>query len=127
MPVSFVPPHKDRQRLSYGAFANPVYSTSSDNPQSPGPDTSGPSQAAGSQGKGKLRRPVGLKLKVPRVFLTGPENPERVLRKDFGGGSEDIERFLKAVQKGFWALEEALNVIHKALRGFQMFLNVTQN
>ncbi|XP_076601035.1 arf-GAP with SH3 domain, ANK repeat and PH domain-containing protein 1a isoform X1 [Chaetodon auriga] len=52
LPASFVPPHKDRQRLSYGAFANPVYSTSSDNPPSPGPDTSGPSQAARRQGKG---------------------------------------------------------------------------
>lgn len=29
-PVAFVPPHRDKQRLSYGAFANPVYSTSSD-------------------------------------------------------------------------------------------------
>uniref|UniRef100_A0A671Z4R2 ArfGAP with SH3 domain, ankyrin repeat and PH domain 1a n=1 Tax=Sparus aurata TaxID=8175 RepID=A0A671Z4R2_SPAAU len=52
LPASFIPPHRDKLRLSYGAFANPVYSTSSDNPPSPGPDTSGPSPAARSQGKG---------------------------------------------------------------------------
>lgn len=53
LPASYVPPHRDKQRLSYGAFANPVYSTSSDTPPSPGPDTSGPSPAARSHGKGK--------------------------------------------------------------------------
>ncbi|XP_068998371.1 arf-GAP with SH3 domain, ANK repeat and PH domain-containing protein 1a [Embiotoca jacksoni] len=52
LPASFVPPHRDKQRLSYGAFANPVYSTSSDTPPSPGPDISGPSAAARSQGRG---------------------------------------------------------------------------
>ncbi|KAI4900319.1 hypothetical protein NFI96_028605 [Prochilodus magdalenae] len=30
--------HKDKQRLSYGAFANPVYSTSTDQPSSPSAD-----------------------------------------------------------------------------------------
>uniref|UniRef100_A0A4W6CK04 ArfGAP with SH3 domain, ankyrin repeat and PH domain 1a n=1 Tax=Lates calcarifer TaxID=8187 RepID=A0A4W6CK04_LATCA len=54
LPASFVPPHRDKQRLSYGAFANPVYSTSSDAPPSPGPDMSGPSPAARSQGKGPV-------------------------------------------------------------------------
>ncbi|XP_076828722.1 arf-GAP with SH3 domain, ANK repeat and PH domain-containing protein 1a isoform X2 [Brachyhypopomus gauderio] len=31
--------HRDKQRLSYGAFANPVYSASTDIPTSPGPDS----------------------------------------------------------------------------------------
>ncbi|XP_044075493.1 arf-GAP with SH3 domain, ANK repeat and PH domain-containing protein 1a isoform X3 [Siniperca chuatsi] len=57
LPASFVPAHRDKQRLSYGAFANPVYSTSSENPPSPGPDTSGPSPAARSQGKGPAASP----------------------------------------------------------------------
>ncbi|XP_030258929.1 arf-GAP with SH3 domain, ANK repeat and PH domain-containing protein 1a isoform X1 [Sparus aurata] len=57
LPASFIPPHRDKLRLSYGAFANPVYSTSSDNPPSPGPDTSGPSPAARSQGKGPATAP----------------------------------------------------------------------
>ncbi|XP_036940768.1 arf-GAP with SH3 domain, ANK repeat and PH domain-containing protein 1a isoform X4 [Acanthopagrus latus] len=57
LPACFVPPHRDKLRLSYGAFANPVYSTSSDNPPSPGPDTSGPTPAARSQGKGPTTAP----------------------------------------------------------------------
>uniref|UniRef100_A0A8C4F1K2 Arf-GAP with SH3 domain, ANK repeat and PH domain-containing protein 1 n=1 Tax=Dicentrarchus labrax TaxID=13489 RepID=A0A8C4F1K2_DICLA len=57
LPASFIPPHRDKQRLSYGAFANPVYSTSSDNPPSPGPDTSGPSPSARSHGKGPTTGP----------------------------------------------------------------------
>ncbi|KAM9349484.1 arf-GAP with SH3 domain, ANK repeat and PH domain-containing protein 1a [Symphorus nematophorus] len=57
VPPSLVPPHKDKQRLSYGAFANPVYSTSSDNPPSPGPETLGPSPAARSQGRGPASAP----------------------------------------------------------------------
>uniref|UniRef100_A0A6Q2X1V2 ArfGAP with SH3 domain, ankyrin repeat and PH domain 1b n=1 Tax=Esox lucius TaxID=8010 RepID=A0A6Q2X1V2_ESOLU len=41
-------PHRDKQRLSYGAFSNPVYSTSTDTPPSPGPDgTTAPSRTAG--------------------------------------------------------------------------------
>uniref|UniRef100_A0A8B9K0R2 ArfGAP with SH3 domain, ankyrin repeat and PH domain 1a n=1 Tax=Astyanax mexicanus TaxID=7994 RepID=A0A8B9K0R2_ASTMX len=36
--------HRDKQRLSYGAFANPVYSTSTDQPSSPGAD--GPAVAS---------------------------------------------------------------------------------
>ncbi|XP_056247424.1 arf-GAP with SH3 domain, ANK repeat and PH domain-containing protein 1a isoform X1 [Seriola aureovittata] len=52
LPTSFIPAHRNKQRLSYGAFANPIYSTSSETPPSPGPDTSGPSPAARSQGKG---------------------------------------------------------------------------
>ncbi|XP_040001374.1 arf-GAP with SH3 domain, ANK repeat and PH domain-containing protein 1a isoform X2 [Xiphias gladius] len=55
--ASFIPPHRDKQRLSYGAFANPIYSTSSDTPPSPGPDTSGPSLAARRQGKGPAAGP----------------------------------------------------------------------
>uniref|UniRef100_A0A8C7NBG5 ArfGAP with SH3 domain, ankyrin repeat and PH domain 1a n=1 Tax=Oncorhynchus kisutch TaxID=8019 RepID=A0A8C7NBG5_ONCKI len=31
-------PHRDKQRLSYGAFANPVYNTSTDMSPSPGPN-----------------------------------------------------------------------------------------
>ncbi|XP_071347225.1 arf-GAP with SH3 domain, ANK repeat and PH domain-containing protein 1a isoform X2 [Trachinotus anak] len=63
LPASFIPPYRDKQRLSYGAFANPVYSTSSDTPPSPGPDTSGPSPAARSQGKGPaLGPPTSLPL-----------------------------------------------------------------
>ncbi|MCJ8731830.1 hypothetical protein PDJAM_G00203780 [Pangasius djambal] len=34
--------HRDKQRLSYGAFANPVYSTSMETPASPGADTPTP-------------------------------------------------------------------------------------
>ncbi|XP_072544270.1 arf-GAP with SH3 domain, ANK repeat and PH domain-containing protein 1a [Salminus brasiliensis] len=41
--------HRDKQRLSYGAFANPVYSTSTDQPSSPGAD--GPSVAGKSTAK----------------------------------------------------------------------------
>ncbi|XP_029559784.1 arf-GAP with SH3 domain, ANK repeat and PH domain-containing protein 1a isoform X4 [Salmo trutta] len=41
-------PHRDKQRLSYGAFANPVYNTSTDMSPSPGPDrTTLPSRTAG--------------------------------------------------------------------------------
>ncbi|XP_068196350.1 arf-GAP with SH3 domain, ANK repeat and PH domain-containing protein 1a [Antennarius striatus] len=54
---AFVPPHRDKQRLSYGAFANPVYSTSSEMPPSPGPDSSGPSPAPRGQGKGAAAAP----------------------------------------------------------------------
>ncbi|XP_068604791.1 arf-GAP with SH3 domain, ANK repeat and PH domain-containing protein 1a [Brachionichthys hirsutus] len=56
-PASFVPPHRDKQRLSYGAFANPVYSTSSEMPPSPGPDSSGPSPAPRSHGRGATAPP----------------------------------------------------------------------
>ncbi|KAI3374825.1 hypothetical protein L3Q82_021040 [Scortum barcoo] len=67
LPASFVPPHRDKQRLSYSAFANPVYSTSSDTPPSPGPDASGPSLATRSQSKGKrpLRRPTASPPHLP--------------------------------------------------------------
>uniref|UniRef100_A0A8C7LE15 ArfGAP with SH3 domain, ankyrin repeat and PH domain 1a n=1 Tax=Oncorhynchus kisutch TaxID=8019 RepID=A0A8C7LE15_ONCKI len=41
-------PHRDKQRLSYGAFANPVYNTSTDMSPSPGPNgTTLPSRTAG--------------------------------------------------------------------------------
>ncbi|XP_034534439.1 arf-GAP with SH3 domain, ANK repeat and PH domain-containing protein 1-like isoform X2 [Notolabrus celidotus] len=63
LPPSFVPPHRDKQRLSYGAFANPVYSTSSDTPPSPGPDSSGLSPAARIQGRGpSFSPPTSLPL-----------------------------------------------------------------
>uniref|UniRef100_A0A7N8WU45 ArfGAP with SH3 domain, ankyrin repeat and PH domain 1a n=1 Tax=Mastacembelus armatus TaxID=205130 RepID=A0A7N8WU45_9TELE len=80
LPASFVPPHRDKQRLSYGAFANPVYSTSSDTPPSPGPDTSGPSPAARSQGKGTSMTSSNTKSTLgPRVL---PKLPQKVaLRK----------------------------------------------
>uniref|UniRef100_A0AAZ3QW61 ArfGAP with SH3 domain, ankyrin repeat and PH domain 1b n=1 Tax=Oncorhynchus tshawytscha TaxID=74940 RepID=A0AAZ3QW61_ONCTS len=43
-------PHRDKQRLSYGAFANPVYNTSTDMSPSPGPDgTTLPSRTAGKE------------------------------------------------------------------------------
>ncbi|XP_049455228.1 arf-GAP with SH3 domain, ANK repeat and PH domain-containing protein 1a isoform X1 [Epinephelus fuscoguttatus] len=57
LPASFVPLHRDKQRLSYGAFAEPVDSTSADTPPSPGPDTSGPSPAARSHGRGPVTGP----------------------------------------------------------------------
>ncbi|XP_059915138.1 arf-GAP with SH3 domain, ANK repeat and PH domain-containing protein 1a isoform X2 [Gadus macrocephalus] len=41
LPGGFAP-HRDKQRLSYGAFANPVFSSSTDNPPSPGPDSGTP-------------------------------------------------------------------------------------
>ncbi|XP_030629134.1 arf-GAP with SH3 domain, ANK repeat and PH domain-containing protein 1a isoform X1 [Chanos chanos] len=41
--------HRDKQRLSYGAFANPVYSTSTDTPASPSAD--GPTLASKNAGK----------------------------------------------------------------------------
>uniref|UniRef100_A0A8P4G3L4 ArfGAP with SH3 domain, ankyrin repeat and PH domain 1a n=1 Tax=Dicentrarchus labrax TaxID=13489 RepID=A0A8P4G3L4_DICLA len=78
LPASFIPPHRDKQRLSYGAFANPVYSTSSDNPPSPGPDTSGPSPSARSHGKGESTTSSKSTL-GPRVL---PKLPQKVaLRK----------------------------------------------
>ncbi|KAM6954696.1 arf-GAP with SH3 domain, ANK repeat and PH domain-containing protein 1a [Aplochiton taeniatus] len=53
LPGGFTP-HRDKQRLSYGAFSNPVYSTSTDTPPSPGPDASLTSR---SQAKGALAGP----------------------------------------------------------------------
>uniref|UniRef100_A0A8C7LAL1 ArfGAP with SH3 domain, ankyrin repeat and PH domain 1a n=1 Tax=Oncorhynchus kisutch TaxID=8019 RepID=A0A8C7LAL1_ONCKI len=45
-------PHRDKQRLSYGAFANPVYNTSTDMSPSPGPNgTTLPSRTAGKEAK----------------------------------------------------------------------------
>nr|XP_020466006.1 arf-GAP with SH3 domain, ANK repeat and PH domain-containing protein 1-like isoform X2 [Monopterus albus] len=71
LPASVVPPHREKQHLSYGAFANPVYSISSDTPPSPGPDTSGPSPAIRSQGKG---------------FATGPPTSLPLTSQTSGGG-----------------------------------------
>uniref|UniRef100_A0AAY4DZS2 ArfGAP with SH3 domain, ankyrin repeat and PH domain 1b n=1 Tax=Denticeps clupeoides TaxID=299321 RepID=A0AAY4DZS2_9TELE len=45
--------HRDKQRLSYGAFANPVYSTSTEAPASPGTD--GPALASRGAAKGSYR------------------------------------------------------------------------
>lgn len=42
--------HRDKQRLSYGAFANPVYSTSTDTPASP--VSEGPTIASKTTTKG---------------------------------------------------------------------------
>lgn len=42
--------HRDKQRLSYGAFANPVYSTSTETPASP--VSEGPTIASKTTGKG---------------------------------------------------------------------------
>uniref|UniRef100_A0A7N6FAC3 ArfGAP with SH3 domain, ankyrin repeat and PH domain 1b n=1 Tax=Anabas testudineus TaxID=64144 RepID=A0A7N6FAC3_ANATE len=66
-PASFVPPHMDKQCLSYGAFATPAYSTSSDNSPSLGPDNSEPSPAARRQGKG--RKTMCSRLVDPRMAL----------------------------------------------------------
>ncbi|XP_074543942.1 arf-GAP with SH3 domain, ANK repeat and PH domain-containing protein 1a [Halichoeres trimaculatus] len=72
---SLVPPHRDKQRLSYGAFANPVYSTSSDTPPSPGPDSSRPSSAASSQGRGSAPSPPTF------LPLTGGTGGSSTLKK----------------------------------------------
>ncbi|XP_045907136.1 arf-GAP with SH3 domain, ANK repeat and PH domain-containing protein 1a [Micropterus dolomieu] len=77
LPASLIPPHRDKQRLSYGAFANPVYSTSSDNPPSPGPDTSGPTPAARSQGKGPA---------------SGPPTSLPLTSQTSGGGSSTLKK-----------------------------------
>uniref|UniRef100_A0A3Q3IAJ4 ArfGAP with SH3 domain, ankyrin repeat and PH domain 1a n=1 Tax=Monopterus albus TaxID=43700 RepID=A0A3Q3IAJ4_MONAL len=69
LPASVVPPHREKQHLSYGAFANPVYSISSDTPPSPGPDTSGPSPAIRSQGKGsEVTPPPGNRTSPANKF-----------------------------------------------------------
>uniref|UniRef100_A0A8B9K319 ArfGAP with SH3 domain, ankyrin repeat and PH domain 1a n=1 Tax=Astyanax mexicanus TaxID=7994 RepID=A0A8B9K319_ASTMX len=57
--------HRDKQRLSYGAFANPVYSTSTDQPSSPGAD--GPAVASKSIAKGS-------ELTPPPANRTSPAN-----------------------------------------------------
>uniref|UniRef100_A0A8C5F6T8 ArfGAP with SH3 domain, ankyrin repeat and PH domain 1b n=1 Tax=Gadus morhua TaxID=8049 RepID=A0A8C5F6T8_GADMO len=49
LPGGFAP-HRDKQRLSYGAFANPVFSSSTDNPPSPGPDSGTPTGSRSSPG-----------------------------------------------------------------------------
>ncbi|KAJ8011390.1 hypothetical protein DPEC_G00057690 [Dallia pectoralis] len=95
-------PHRDKQRLSYGAFSNPVYSTSTDTPPSPGPDrttatsrtagkapSSGPptslplaSQTGGSGGSSTLKKrppppPPGHKRALsdpPSPVLPGPQS-----------------------------------------------------
>uniref|UniRef100_A0A672PT11 Arf-GAP with SH3 domain, ANK repeat and PH domain-containing protein 1-like n=1 Tax=Sinocyclocheilus grahami TaxID=75366 RepID=A0A672PT11_SINGR len=88
--------HRDKQRLSYGAFANPVYSTSTDTPVSPvsegptiatpstGPPTSLPlgsqSSAGGSSTLSKKRAPPpppGHKRTLsdpPSPVLQGPQS-----------------------------------------------------
>lgn len=89
LPGSFLPPLRDKQRLSYGAFANPVYSTSSDTPPSPGPDSSGTPLAARSQRKGRrLQKFSNL--------------------DDFGGfgGLEKVPGVSRVVIRGLWILEK---------------------
>ncbi|XP_063075322.1 arf-GAP with SH3 domain, ANK repeat and PH domain-containing protein 1a isoform X2 [Engraulis encrasicolus] len=56
--------HRDKQRLSYGAFANPVYSTSTDTPASPGAE--GPTLVRGPS-KGSESTP-------PPTNRTSPAN-----------------------------------------------------
>ncbi|XP_030607748.1 arf-GAP with SH3 domain, ANK repeat and PH domain-containing protein 1a isoform X1 [Archocentrus centrarchus] len=55
-PPAFALPHRDKQRLSYGALANPGY-TSSDTLTSQAPDTSWPSPATGTQSTGLTSSP----------------------------------------------------------------------
>uniref|UniRef100_A0A673L443 ArfGAP with SH3 domain, ankyrin repeat and PH domain 1a n=1 Tax=Sinocyclocheilus rhinocerous TaxID=307959 RepID=A0A673L443_9TELE len=57
--------HKDKQRLSYGAFANPVYSTSTDTPVSP--VSEGPTIASKTTSKGSESTP-------PSANWTSPAN-----------------------------------------------------
>ncbi|KAL0966712.1 hypothetical protein UPYG_G00299110 [Umbra pygmaea] len=104
-------PHRDKQRLSYGAFSNPVYSTSTDTPPSPGPDgtslpsrtpgkapSTGPptslplgSQTGGSGGSSTLKKrppppPPGHKRTLsdpPSPVLQGPQSKDGI-----GWGSE---------------------------------------
>uniref|UniRef100_A0A4W4GB18 ArfGAP with SH3 domain, ankyrin repeat and PH domain 1b n=1 Tax=Electrophorus electricus TaxID=8005 RepID=A0A4W4GB18_ELEEL len=57
--------HRDKQRLSYGAFANPVYSTSTEVPISPSPD--GPAAPTKSATKGSDSTP-------PPANRTSPGN-----------------------------------------------------
>ncbi|XP_026062066.1 arf-GAP with SH3 domain, ANK repeat and PH domain-containing protein 1a isoform X3 [Carassius auratus] len=57
--------HRDKQRLSYGAFANPVYSTSTDTPASP--VSEGPTIASKTPSKGSESTP-------PSANRTSPAN-----------------------------------------------------
>ncbi|XP_052403858.1 arf-GAP with SH3 domain, ANK repeat and PH domain-containing protein 1 isoform X2 [Carassius gibelio] len=57
--------HRDKQRLSYGAFANPVYSTSTDTPASP--VSEGPTIANKTPSKGSESTP-------PSANRTSPAN-----------------------------------------------------
>uniref|UniRef100_A0A672PTG8 Arf-GAP with SH3 domain, ANK repeat and PH domain-containing protein 1-like n=1 Tax=Sinocyclocheilus grahami TaxID=75366 RepID=A0A672PTG8_SINGR len=77
--------HRDKQRLSYGAFANPVYSTSTDTPVSP--VSEGPTIASKTTSKGihafiKINITTSMNTKAtfgPRVL---PKLPQKVaLRK----------------------------------------------
>uniref|UniRef100_A0A8C4ZD93 ArfGAP with SH3 domain, ankyrin repeat and PH domain 1b n=1 Tax=Gadus morhua TaxID=8049 RepID=A0A8C4ZD93_GADMO len=82
LPGGFAP-HRDKQRLSYGAFANPVFSSSTDNPPSPGPDSGTPAPVR-NLGKGMSRGPhhyneITMSTLGPRVL---PKLPQKVaLRK----------------------------------------------
>lgn len=58
--------HRDKQRLSYGAFANPVYSTSTETPASP--VSEGPTIASKTPAKGKMPlKSVCMDLMVKRA------------------------------------------------------------
>ncbi|KAJ3596499.1 hypothetical protein NHX12_002906 [Muraenolepis orangiensis] len=61
-------PHRDKQRLSYGAFANPVFSSSTDNPPSSGPDTSGAPAPLRGLGKGSDFTPTGSRSSPGNKF-----------------------------------------------------------
>uniref|UniRef100_A0A8C1QSH0 ArfGAP with SH3 domain, ankyrin repeat and PH domain 1a n=1 Tax=Cyprinus carpio TaxID=7962 RepID=A0A8C1QSH0_CYPCA len=76
--------HRDKQRLSYGAFASPVYSTSTDTPASPvseGPTTASKTTSKGNSAAAKVLTP-SMNTKAtfgPRVL---PKLPQKVaLRK----------------------------------------------
>uniref|UniRef100_A0A6Q2ZE24 ArfGAP with SH3 domain, ankyrin repeat and PH domain 1b n=1 Tax=Esox lucius TaxID=8010 RepID=A0A6Q2ZE24_ESOLU len=69
-------PHRDKQRLSYGAFSNPVYSTSTDTPPSPGPDgTTAPSRTAGKAPS------AGPPTSLPLGSQTGGSGGSSTLKK----------------------------------------------
>uniref|UniRef100_A0A6Q2WY64 ArfGAP with SH3 domain, ankyrin repeat and PH domain 1b n=1 Tax=Esox lucius TaxID=8010 RepID=A0A6Q2WY64_ESOLU len=93
-------PHRDKQRLSYGAFSNPVYSTSTDTPPSPGPDgttaTTNTKSTLGPRVLPKLPQKVALR-KIDTMHLPSvdkscqPLGPE-VLPKSTSGQPEPSQK-----------------------------------
>ncbi|XP_055057869.2 arf-GAP with SH3 domain, ANK repeat and PH domain-containing protein 1a isoform X2 [Misgurnus anguillicaudatus] len=61
--------HRDKQRLSYGAFANPVYSTSTDTPASP--VSEGPTIASKTTAKGSESTPSSANRTSPANKFEG--------------------------------------------------------
>ncbi|XP_075878297.1 arf-GAP with SH3 domain, ANK repeat and PH domain-containing protein 1a [Nelusetta ayraudi] len=86
-PVAFIPPHRDKQRLSYGAFANPVYSTSSDGAAAKhlGRDTAPPTSLPLS-GSSTLKKRAPPPPSGHKRALSDPPSP--VLQGPAGKGSE---------------------------------------